>query len=535
MQLSALAVNALWSASNLPSYWRFRQALRNPQAAQRQKLSGYLRRNAHTAFGKVHAFDRIRSYEEFVRQVPLAEYDSFEPWIKRIREGEPNVLTTETVTHLIPTSGSTGARKLIPFTNGLQREFDAAVGPWLLDLQMQFPTIAGGKAYWSVTPAFQDIDDQKSVVPIGFDSDTAYLGGRRRRLADAIMAVPSHVQRATTLAEFRFQTLLHLLRCGELRLVSIWHPSFLTLLLDALPEYWAELLNIFVSSSTDAPGSFVRRAKELRTADPLQPETVWPKLKVISCWGEANAEMAIDGLNRRFPNAFIQRKGLLATEAVVTIPFAGHPLLAVASHFFEFVDAAGGFHLAHDLKQGEEYEVVVTTGGGLYRYHLQDRVLVSGFLGWAPKLQFLGRTGNVSDRFGEKISEAFANSIVQELIRDLPSLPRVVLIAPDETTSGVRYTLYLEGRARPEITQRLDDLLRKNPHYALCRDLGQLQSPGLFLIAAGGYESFAEEMSKGKRLGDIKPCSLSLHSGWSNRFKGYYSTSEARKNRNIFM
>jgi len=532
MQLSALAVNTLWSASNLPLYWRFRKALRDPQAAQVQKLRGYLRRNACTAFGKAHAFDQIRSYEEFVRQVPLADYDSFEPCIKRIREGEPNVLTSETVIHLIPTSGSTGAQKLIPFTKGLQGEFDAAVGPWLLDLQMQFPTLAGGKAYWSITPAFKNLDDGNCAIPIGFDSDTAYLGGTRRRLAEAIMAVPSEVQRAKTLEEFRFQTLLHLMRCRELRLVSIWHPSFLTLLLDALPEYWAELLNEFESCGTDAPG-FVRRANELRKADPLQPETVWPKLKLISCWGDGNAELAIGDLERRFPNAFIQRKGLLATEAVVTIPFAGNHVLAVSSHFFEFVDGDGRVHLANDLRRGEEYELVVTMGGGLCRYRLQDRVLVTGFLERTPNLKFLGRTGNVSDRFGEKLSDAFVNGIVQELIKDLPSLPRFVLIAPDETTCGVRYTIYLEGRARPEITEHLDALLRKNPHYALCRDLGQLQAPGLFLIPADGYATFAREVSKGKRLGDIKPASLSAHTGWSNRFNGHYSTPDTSTNRNV--
>ncbi|HTL18233.1 MAG TPA: GH3 auxin-responsive promoter family protein, partial [Patescibacteria group bacterium] len=243
--------------------------------------------------------------------------------------------------------------------------------------------------------------------------------------------------------------------------------------------------------------------------------------------------LAIGDLGRRFPNASIQRKGLLATEAVVTIPFAGHHVLAVGSHFFEFVDGDDRVHLAYDLKQGEEYELIVTTSGGLCRYRLQDRVLVTGFLERTPNLKFLGRKGNVSDRFGEKLSESFVNGVVQELIDDLPSLPRFVLIGPDETTAGIRYTLYLEGSARPEITQRLDSLLRKNPQYALCRDLGQIQAPALFLITAGGYETFAHELSKGKRLGDIKPASFSIQTGWSNRFTGYYLTCDTSTNRNV--
>ena len=516
MQPTAFIANTLWSVSNLPSYWRFRRALNDPQAAQCQKLSAHLQRYAHTAFGNAFRFDQIRTYEEFTRRLPLAEYDDLEPWIERVRQGEPGVLTREPTTHLVPTSGSTGARKLIPFTNRLQCEFNAAVGPWLVDLQWQFPTVLGGPAYWSVTPAFHVQADEPSTVPIGFDSDTAYLGGARRRLAEAVMAVPSRVQRAPTLDEFRYQTLLHLLRCRELRLVSVWHPSFLKLLLDALPGHWTELLE-------EIAGGPQARANELREAGPNQPEKIWPKLQVISCWGDGNAEMSIAGLKALFPNVFLQPKGLLATEAVVTIPFAGQQVLAVTSHFFEFLDAGGRVRLAHELQQSEEYEVIVTTGGGLCRYRLHDRVLVTGFLQKTPALRFLGRTGNVSDRCGEKLSEAFVTRVIQELIGSLHSVPRFALLAPDENQSELRYTLYLEGDAPPEIAEHLDDLLRQNPHYALSRDLGQLRPPGLFLISACAYDALAaRESSRGKRLGDIKPCSLSLETGWSNCFDGEY-------------
>src|SRR6202007_3158193 len=108
------------------------------------------------------------------RRVPLAEYEALVPWIERIKRGEANVLTQEPVTHLVPTSGSTGARKLIPFTTGLQCEFNAAIGPWLVDLQRQWPGLIGGPAYWSVTPSLKDAPVEESAVPIGFDADTAY-------------------------------------------------------------------------------------------------------------------------------------------------------------------------------------------------------------------------------------------------------------------------------------------------------------------------------------------------------------------------
>jgi hypothetical protein len=528
VQLTATIANTFWSASNLPAWWRFHRALREPQATQARKLQAYITSNAQTAFGKAHHFDRIRTYAEFSRLVPVADYDAFEPWITRIRQGETRVLTHEPVTHLVPTSGSTGGRKLIPFTSALQREFNAAIGPWLLDLQRQFPPILSGPAYWSVTPALHNAEPEPSAVPIGFDSDTAYLGGTRRRLAAAVMAVPPEVQRATALEEFRCQTLLHLLRCPDLRLISVWHPSFLTLLLEALPGQWEELRNEIAGAQAHSTASSRRRANRLRDADPHDPAALWPNLRVISCWGDGHAEIAVADLQRRFPQAFIQPKGLLATEAVVTIPFLGEQLLAVQSHFFEFRDREGRVYLAHELREREEYEIIVTTGGGLWRYQLHDRVRVTGFVQKTPCLQFLGRTGGVSDRFGEKLSETFVAQVIQELTARLPSLPRFALLAPDEDESGCRYTLYLESEVPPDLAAQLDALLRKNPHYSWCRNLGQLQPPLVFKIAVHGYESFlARECSNDKRIGDVKPCALSTHTRWSQWFEGDYCLNSA--------
>src|SRR6185369_16234857 len=113
---------------------------------------------------------------------------------------------------------------------GLQHEFNAAIGPWLVDLARQFPPVMGGPAFWSITPTFETAKAADSAVPVGFEADTSYLGGARQKLADILMAVPSGLGRTKSLAEFRHQTLLYLLLCRELRLISVWHPSFFTLL-----------------------------------------------------------------------------------------------------------------------------------------------------------------------------------------------------------------------------------------------------------------------------------------------------------------
>jgi hypothetical protein len=153
---------------------------------------------------------------------------------------------------------------------------------------------------------------------------------------------------------------------------------------------------------------------------------------------------------------------------------------------------------------------------------LGDLVRVTGFIGKTPSLKFIGRKGDICDRFGEKLSEPFVSEAVRQATADMPP-PKFMLLAPDEDELGSHYTFYVEGELQPEICIKLDALLRKNPHYDWCRELGQLRVPRLFRIHAGGFEAFVQrECVSGKRIGEVKPRSLSARNGWSKVFQGAY-------------
>jgi len=512
MKLLASLANSLWVAASLPAWWRLRTALDHPGATQSDWLRAHLARNANCEFARRHHLTSVRSHEDFARRVPLSHYEQHEPWIERIHSGEPRLLTSEPVTHLIPTSGSTGARKLIPFTAGLQRDFNRAIGPWICDLALQHPGMLCGPAYWSITPSGTGRAVQTSGVPIGFADDASYLGGARKWLVQAALVAPRTLGSRADLEEFRYQTLLCLVQQPELRLISIWHPSFLAMLLDALPAHWNRLLA--------AAGN----ARELQRADPRQPGSIWPRLRLISCWGEGHAELAQTDLQRRFPRVSIQSKGLLATEACVTLPFGGRHPVAVRSHFFEFIDEHGRIQLVHELRADETYEVVVTTSGGLWRYRLGDCVQVNGRVGKTASLRFLGRRGNVSDLCGEKLSEVFVAGAIQAVLEPENRRLRFAMLAPERTSVGWHYTLYVEGDFESQaLDKKLEALLQANPQYAYCRALGQLQPVQVFQIAAQGQETFlTTEAAAGRQLGSIKPCRLSQVTEWSSRFTGTY-------------
>ena len=143
-----------------------------------------------------------------------------------------------------------------------------------------------------------------------------------------------------------------------------------------------------------------------------------------------------------------QKKGLLATEGVITIPRANAGnVAAVLSHFLEFLDDQGRPHLVHEVEPGAEYSVAITTGGGLWRYRLGDRVRVTGFLQRTPLLEFIGKEDGVCDLRGEKLHPAFVGGILRDLRRELLLPLGFAMLAPSHKLE-VGYLLLVEHGAR---------------------------------------------------------------------------------------
>ncbi len=120
-------------------------------------------------------------------------------------------MTRDTVKRFGLSSGSTSAAKLIPYTAELQAEFRRAIAPWICDLARGNPGLLGGASYWSITPV-NGPPIRDTPIPVGFDEDSAHLGGVFSRLVDATLAVPGAVCRIQDIDLFRRVTLLFLLR-----------------------------------------------------------------------------------------------------------------------------------------------------------------------------------------------------------------------------------------------------------------------------------------------------------------------------------
>jgi len=266
-----------------------------------------------------------------------------------------------------------------------------------------------------------------------------------------------------------------------------------------------------------------RRAKQLEQLAQAAADQWWRNLAVVSCWADGHAQGAAVELAQSLGKVAIQPKGLIATEGIVSIPFAGVHPLAIRSNYFEFEDESGYVWPASALKLNCEYKVVLTTAGGLYRYRLDDLVVADSTVGQTPSIRFVGKSAHISDRRGEKLSDGFVASVLAKCLSEIHTAPSFAMLAPDTDVGGCRYTLYLSADVPIAICATLDQLLSANPHYAYCRKLGQLHTPKLFQVSGNAYASYCQRLQgMGKRLGEIKPTALSPLDNWSRFLPGRY-------------
>jgi hypothetical protein len=266
---------------------------------------------------------------------------------------------------------------------------------------------------------------------------------------------------------------------------------------------------------------------------------IWPDLTLISCWSDSEIDYPLHTLRNKFPNVTIQPKGLIATEGIVSFPLMNRTggILSCNSHFFEFKaisdnNTVSETRLAYELEKGKRYSVIITTGGGLYRYNLKDIIEVIDIEGVCPFIRFTGKEDNVSDICGEKLNEAHVRSIVKDTLAKYSLYPSFFMLAPEHENGYFYYTLFVEfihNSAREHYVATADDFLydierklNNNFHYKYCCNLGQLRNIRTYIIRDNALDTYLKWCSRDKVLGNIKNVALSSYCGWSKIFNGQF-------------
>ena len=350
---------------------------RDARTRQKSWLMTTLHRNRDSTIGRAYGFDNIQGYDDYRARVPLTDYASLESWILQLANGEQDVLFRGPCIAFERTSGSTAGPKTIPFSAESIKDISLAVLPWLGQIARQLGPKAG-KAYWAISPATRAPEFTPGGIPIGLP-DAAYLGEAALTPFAQTSAMPSWVGSIPDVDSWRLATLYHMLRAQDLCLISVWSPTFAQMLIDSLTKDEHVLLEI-LRDGTRLSGHILDPDREaarrlLAYRDSGDSRSLWPHMQLVSCWVDATSGPYARRLMEHFPQARLQAKGLMSTEGVVTVPDEhDRPVLAIDSGFFEFLASNGDLVFAWELEAGKEYEVIMTTAGGLSRYQTGDNV-----------------------------------------------------------------------------------------------------------------------------------------------------------------
>jgi hypothetical protein len=358
------------------TYAKIRKGMGTALQDQDSILKDLLKVGKSTEFGKEHGLDKVNSYEEFKKAVPIRDYESFKPYIQKIKEGKHNILWKGLPIYFAKTSGTTSGVKYIPISKeSIPNHINTARNALLCYMaETGNSSFADGKLiFLSGSPELERIGG----VPTG-------------RLSGIVNHhIPSYL-RSNQLPSYE----TNCIEDWETKLDKIVDETInqnMTLISGIPP--WVQM---YFDRLTERSG---KRIKEL-----------FPNFSVL-VHGGVNFEPYKAKLFESIGQTIDTIETFPASEGFFAFQDSqkeeGLLLNTNSGIFFEFVPASEIFNenptrlSLHDVKAGENYALIINNNAGLWGYNIGDTVK---FLSTNPyRLVVTGRTKHFISAFGEHV------------------------------------------------------------------------------------------------------------------------------------
>lgn len=468
------------------------------QETQQQTLARLLRLNSDSDFSRRFQLNHFRTVADFQQRLPIADFDFFAPYIQQLQAGNHQALLGRRNRLLMfaITSGTTSASKSIPVTNHFLNDYRRGWQHWGITTQQQHPQLQHLRIVQLAS------SHRSSLAPDGTPcgSISGLVTSMQKFIVRRMYSVPSVVPGLQNPTAKRYAAVRFAYADPWVGMLVTANPSTL-LQLSNFADLHAENLIRDIHDGTigtaELSRSEVEQLSKFLQADPiraaelerivaengsLEPRKCWKHLTCLAVWTGGSVKAYLPELRKRFGGLPLRDHGLHASEGRMTIPLepdSASGVLDIESHFFEFVpdgipvSDSTQTMLAHELRVGQDYNILMTTSSGLYRYNIRDIVRCTGFLGTTPLLEFLHKGSHISSITGEKISESQVVESVAAAMVELGQELRQFTLTP-EWASPPLYRLFIETDAKAELTaerlirisERVDHELRlRNTEY----------------------------------------------------------------------
>ena len=464
-------------------YKQIKKGMETAEADQQAIFNHLVKVGSKTIFGRDHDFANIKSHEDFVKKVPLRDYEAFKPYIEKIKQGTHNVLWKGLPIYFSKTSGTTSGVKYIPITkDSIPNHINTARNALLCYMAETGNTkFADGKLiFLSGSPELERVGG----IPTGRLSGIVNHHIPKYLRANQL---PSFTTNCIEEWEEKLDKIVEETISQNMTLIS-GIPPWMQMYFDRLVEKSGKKVGeLFPNFSVMVQGGVNFEPYKAKLY-----ESIGRKIDCIELFPASEGFFAFQDLPAG-------RQGL-----------QDHPGLLLNTNsgiFFEFVPAAEIFNenptrlTLKDVKVGENYALIINSNAGLWGYNIGDTVK---FVSTYPyRLVVTGRTKHFISAFGEhviaeEVEDALLKAAEVENIR-ITEFTVAPKIAADAGRSYHEWFIEFENMPvnLEAFSQRVDDNLRmKNVYYDDLIGGNILQRLKISMVRKNGFIDYMKSIGK---------------------------------------
>ncbi len=442
-----------------------------------QSIFNYLIKvGAKTEFGKEHGFENIKAHEDFVKQVPIRDYEEFKPYIEKIKQGKHNVLWKGQPIYFAKTSGTTSGVKYIPISkDSIGNHINTARNALLCYMAETGNTkfAAGKLIFLSGSPTLERVGG----IPTG-------------RLSGIVNHHVPRYLRANQLPSY------------ETNCIEEWE--------DKLDKIVAETLHQNMTLISGIPPWMQMYFDRLTEKSGKKIGELFPDFSVMVQGGvnfEPYKAKLLESIGRKVDciEVFPASEGFFAFQDSQAAE--GLLLNTNSGIFFEFVPAGEIFNevqarlTLQDVRVGENYAVIVNNNAGLWGYNIGDTIK---FISTNPyRIIVTGRTKHFISAFGEhvigeEVEAALMKAANEENIH-ITEFTVAPMIAKDGGKSFHEWFIEFENIPAGPVAfaKKVDDNLRsKNVYYDDLIRGNILQQLHISIVKKNGFIDYMKSIGK---------------------------------------
>ena len=448
----------------------------SPFETQERVFQSLIADASATEFGRDHDFKNIRTHADFVKHVPVRDYEDLKPYVEKVVTGEEDILWKGKPLYFAKTSGTTSGAKYIPITKeSMPSHIEAAKNAILLYIHEtgNAKIVTGKMIFLQGSP----ILETKNGIQLG-------------RLSGIVAHyVPKYLQKN------RLPSL-------ETNCIEDWETKVNTIVKETLNEDLSVIAGI---------PSWVQMYFEKLIEEKGQKVGDIFKNFNLFIFGGVNYEPyrskfeSLIGRKVDSVELYPASEGFFAFQDRQNEP--GMLLQLDSGMFYEFIVADTFFDASptrltlKDVKIGVNYVIIISTNAGLWAYNIGDTVQFTSLTPF--RVIVSGRIKHFISAFGEHvIAKEVEHALLSALKTTDVSVSEFTVAPQIAPTEGLPYhEWFIEFENPPldieEFAIQIDVALQRQNSYYLDLIEGKvLRSLKITQVQKGGFQNYMKTIGK---------------------------------------